>query len=68
MADVDKKASQAVARRAGFVQEGVIRSGLPYRAWGRRALLAIAWRLNGDLPRSGPLQCGPLGALRTYPK
>ena len=46
-ADVHNLASRAVARRAGFVEEGVVRSGLPYRD-GTRGDAALYSRLPGD--------------------
>ena len=46
-ADVANVASQSVARRAGFLQEGVIRSSLPYRD-GSRGDAALFSRLPGD--------------------
>jgi len=47
VADVRNDASQAVARRAGFTQEGVLRSCLPYRD-GTRGDAALFSRLPGD--------------------
>ncbi|MPQ99808.1 GNAT family N-acetyltransferase [Modestobacter sp. I12A-02628] len=47
VADVRNTASQAVARRAGFTQEGVLRSALPYRD-GTRGDAAMFARLPGD--------------------
>jgi len=47
VADVRNTASQAVARRAGFTQEGVLRSCLPYRD-GSRGDAALFSRLPGD--------------------
>ncbi len=45
--DVDDHASQAVARRAGFVREGVVRAGLVRRdgSWADAVLFS---RLPGD--------------------
>ncbi|RBY80017.1 N-acetyltransferase [Blastococcus sp. TF02-09] len=42
LADVENVASQAVARRAGFVREGVVRRCLDYRdgSWGDAALFS----------------------------
>ncbi len=45
--DVDNPASQAVARRAGFTREGVVRGCLPRRD-GTRADAALFGRLAGD--------------------
>ena len=45
--DVGNTASQAVARRAGFTQEGVVRSCLPYRD-GTRANAVLFGRLAGE--------------------
>ena len=45
--DVGNAASQATARRAGFTQEGVVRSCLDYRD-GTRADAALFSRLPGD--------------------
>ena len=47
VADVANTGSQVVARRAGFTQEGVLRSYLAYRD-GRRADAALFSRLPGD--------------------
>ena len=47
VADVRNTASQAVARRAGFTQEGVLRSDLPYRD-GTRGDAALFSRLPTD--------------------
>jgi RimJ/RimL family protein N-acetyltransferase len=47
MADVDNAASQAVARRAGFREEGVVRSCLPYRD-GSRGNAVLFGRLPAD--------------------
>jgi len=47
VADVRNAASQAVARRAGFSQEGVLRSYLAYRD-GSRGDAALFSRLPGD--------------------
>ena len=44
--DVDNAASQAVARRAGFTEEGVVRGCLEYRD-GRRADAVLFGRLGG---------------------
>jgi RimJ/RimL family protein N-acetyltransferase len=44
--DVDNTASQAVARRAGFAEEGVVRGCLQYRD-GRRADAVLFGRLTG---------------------
>jgi RimJ/RimL family protein N-acetyltransferase len=44
--DVDNAPSQAVARRAGFAEEGVVRSCLEYRD-GRRADAALFGRVAG---------------------
>ena len=46
-ADVRNTASLAVARRAGFTQEGVVRAGLAYRD-GSRGDAALFSRLPGD--------------------
>jgi RimJ/RimL family protein N-acetyltransferase len=46
-ADVRNAASQAVARRAGFTQEGIVRSCLEYRD-GTRGDAALFGRLPGD--------------------
>jgi RimJ/RimL family protein N-acetyltransferase len=46
-ADVQNTASQAVARRAGFTQEGVVRSCLEYRD-GTRADAVLFGRLAGE--------------------
>ncbi|MBN1093787.1 GNAT family N-acetyltransferase [Blastococcus sp. TML/M2B] len=46
-ADVRNTASQAVALRAGFVREGVIRAGLPYRD-GTQGDAALFSRLPDD--------------------
>jgi RimJ/RimL family protein N-acetyltransferase len=46
-ADVDNAASQAVARRAGFTDEGVVRSCLPYRD-GSRGDAVLFSRLPGE--------------------
>ncbi len=46
-ADVRNVASRAVARRAGFVEEGIVRSSLPYRD-GTRGDAALFSRLPGD--------------------
>jgi RimJ/RimL family protein N-acetyltransferase len=46
-ADVDNAASQAVARRAGFADEGVVRSCLPYRD-GSRGDAVLFGRVAGD--------------------
>ncbi|SDE83290.1 Protein N-acetyltransferase, RimJ/RimL family [Blastococcus fimeti] len=46
-ADVGNVASRAVARRAGFVEEGIVRSCLPYRD-GTRGDAALFSRLPGD--------------------
>jgi len=46
-ADVVNMASRAVARRAGFVEEGIVRSGLPYRD-GTRGDAALYSRLPTD--------------------
>jgi RimJ/RimL family protein N-acetyltransferase len=46
-ADVRNAASLAVARRAGFTQEGVVRAGLAYRD-GSRGDAALFGRLPGD--------------------
>ena len=46
-ADVGNAASRATARRAGFLQEGVVRSCLEYRD-GTRADAALFSRLPGD--------------------
>jgi RimJ/RimL family protein N-acetyltransferase len=46
-ADVRNAASQAVAARAGFVREGVVRSAVPYRD-GSRGDAALFSRLPGD--------------------
>jgi RimJ/RimL family protein N-acetyltransferase len=46
-ADVDNAASQAVARRAGFADEGVVRSCLPYRD-GSRGDGVLFGRVAGD--------------------
>ena len=46
-ADVGNTASQAVARRAGFTQEGVVRSCLEYRD-GTRGDAVLFGRLAGD--------------------
>jgi RimJ/RimL family protein N-acetyltransferase len=45
--DVGNAASQAVARRAGFADEGVVRSCLPYRD-GSRGDAVLFGRLPGD--------------------
>jgi RimJ/RimL family protein N-acetyltransferase len=45
--DVGNTASQAVARRAGFTQEGVVRSCLEYRD-GSRADAMLFGRLRGE--------------------
>ena len=45
--DVGNTASQAVARRAGFTQEGVVRSCLPYRD-GTRGDAVLFGRLAGE--------------------
>jgi RimJ/RimL family protein N-acetyltransferase len=47
IADVRNTPSQAVARRAGFSQEGVLRSAIPYRE-GTRGDAALFSRLPGD--------------------
>ena len=47
LADVGNIASQAVARRAGFAEEGVVRSCLPYRD-GARGDAVLFGRLPGD--------------------
>ncbi len=47
LADVGNTASQATARRAGFVREGVVRSCLEYRS-GRRGDAALFSRLPED--------------------
>ncbi|MGY2081816.1 GNAT family N-acetyltransferase [Modestobacter sp. SYSU DS0657] len=47
VADVRNTGSQSVARRAGFTQEGVLRSYLPYRD-GSRGDAALFSRLPGD--------------------
>ena len=44
--DIDNTASQAVARRAGFAEEGVVRSCLEYRD-GRRADALLFGRIGG---------------------
>jgi RimJ/RimL family protein N-acetyltransferase len=44
--DVDNRPSQAVARRAGFTEEGVVRSCLQYRD-GRRADAVLFGRIDG---------------------
>jgi RimJ/RimL family protein N-acetyltransferase len=46
-ADVENAASQAVARRAGFSDEGVVRSCLPYRD-GNRGDAVLFSRLPGE--------------------
>ena len=46
LADVGNPASQAVARRAGFTEEGVVRSCLPYRD-GTRGDAVLFGRLAG---------------------
>jgi RimJ/RimL family protein N-acetyltransferase len=46
-ADVRNEASQAVARRAGFTQEGIVRSCLEYRDGGR-ADAVLFGRLAGE--------------------
>ena len=46
-ADVGNAASQAVARRAGFTQEGVVRSCLPYRDGSRGPTRCCSARLAG---------------------
>jgi RimJ/RimL family protein N-acetyltransferase len=46
-ADVGNAASQAAARRAGFAEEGVVRSCLPYRD-GARGDAVLFGRLPGD--------------------
>ena len=46
-ADVGNAASQAVARRAGFADEGIVRSCLPYRD-GSRGNAVLFGRLAGD--------------------
>jgi RimJ/RimL family protein N-acetyltransferase len=46
-ADVGNAASQAVARRAGFTDEGVVRACLPYRD-GSRGDAVLFGRLPGD--------------------
>ncbi|MCW2575907.1 MAG: GCN5-related N-acetyltransferase [Modestobacter sp.] len=47
VADVGNRGSQAVARRAGFAQEGVLRSYLRYRD-GSRGDAALFARVAGD--------------------
>ena len=46
-ADLDNPSSQAVARRAGFTREGVVRSCLPYRD-GTRGDAVLFGRLAGE--------------------
>ena len=46
-ADVGNAASQAAARRAGFTEEGVVRSCLPYRD-GSRGDAVLFGRVAGD--------------------
>jgi RimJ/RimL family protein N-acetyltransferase len=46
-ADVGNAGSQAVARRAGFTDEGVVRSCLPYRD-GTRGDAVLFGRVAGD--------------------
>ncbi|HEV7188142.1 MAG TPA: GNAT family N-acetyltransferase [Blastococcus sp.] len=48
-ADVDNAPSQAAARRAGFADEGVVRSCLPYRD-GSRGDAVLFRRMAGDRP------------------
>ncbi len=49
LADVDNLPSQVVARRAGFLEEGRMRSALPYRD-GRFGDAVLFSRLPGDPP------------------